>query len=114
MDTPANTVGIIGAGAAGLITAHVLLQDGFNVQLLTEDRSPGGVWARCRVYPSMKINKCVPHATLFSCPSFVVAIAPMESFASLLCPCHRLRTPLAVEYPEKICAIIWKYLRKHF
>ena len=70
MDT-ANTVGIIGAGASGLITAHVLLQDGFDVQLLTEDRSPGGVWARPRVYPSMKINKCVPHATLFACPPFV-------------------------------------------
>jgi len=53
-----NTVGIIGAGPAGLITAHVLLQDGFDVQLLTEDRSPGGVWARHRVYPSMKINRC--------------------------------------------------------
>lgn len=56
MATLTNTVGIIGAGPAGLITAHVLLQDGFDVQLLTEDRSPGGVWARHRVYPSLKIN----------------------------------------------------------
>ncbi|KAF8334414.1 FAD/NAD-P-binding domain-containing protein [Amanita rubescens] len=56
MATLADTVGIIGAGPSGLITAHVLLQDGFDVQLLTEDRSPGGVWARHRVYPSMKIN----------------------------------------------------------
>ena len=117
MDTLANTVGIIGAGPAGLVTAHVLLQDGFDVQILTEDRSPGGVWARHRVYPSMKINKCVSHAPSFTCPSFakkLSAIAPMESFASLLCPCHRLRTLLAGEYPEKICVIIWKHLRKHF
>ena len=71
MATLANTVGIIGAGPAGLITAHVLLKDGFDVQVLTEDRSPGGVWARHRVYPSLKINKCVPHATLLACPSFV-------------------------------------------
>src|SRR6266576_7130244 len=34
----------------------------------------------------------------------------MESFASLLCPCHRLRTPrrLAVDCPEKI--YIYNYL----
>ena len=70
MDALANTVGIIGAGPAGLITAHVLLQDGFDVQLLTEDRTPGGVWARHRVYPSMRLNKCVPHAASFICPSF--------------------------------------------
>ena len=66
MATLANTVGIIGTGPAGLITAHVLLQDGFEVQLLTEDRSPGGVWARHRVYPSMEINRCFPHATCLS------------------------------------------------
>lgn len=70
MATLANTVGIIGAGPAGLITAHVLLQDGFDVQLLTEDRSPGGVWARHRIYPGLKINKCVPRL-LLACPSSV-------------------------------------------
>lgn len=54
----AQSVGIIGAGPAGLITAHVLLQDGFdNVQLLTRDKSPGGVWAKDRIYPNMAINK---------------------------------------------------------
>ena len=51
-------VGIIGAGAAGLITAHVLLQDGFNVQVITRDMSVGGVWAKQRVYPGLAINKC--------------------------------------------------------
>jgi dimethylaniline monooxygenase (N-oxide forming) len=51
-------VGIIGSGAAALITAHVLLRDGFTaVQLLTRDASPGGVWAKSRVYPGLRINK---------------------------------------------------------
>lgn len=53
-----KSVGIIGAGAAGLITGHTLLQDGFkNVQLLTRDKSVGGVWARERIYPGVSINK---------------------------------------------------------
>lgn len=52
-------VGIIGAGAAGLINAHVLLQDGFtNVQVITRDPTVGGVWSRERVYPGLHINKC--------------------------------------------------------
>ncbi|KAF8061622.1 FAD/NAD-P-binding domain-containing protein [Lyophyllum atratum] len=51
-----KTVGIIGAGAAGLITAQVLLQDGFNVRVITRDKSPGGVWARERIYPGLSIN----------------------------------------------------------
>ncbi|TFK37874.1 FAD/NAD-P-binding domain-containing protein [Crucibulum laeve] len=50
-------IGIIGAGAAGLITAHVLLQDGFtNVQIFTRDKSAGGVWARERIYPGLVLN----------------------------------------------------------
>ncbi|KAG6918033.1 hypothetical protein DXG01_016885 [Tephrocybe rancida] len=50
------TIGILGAGAAGLVTAQVLLNDGFDVQLITRDSSPGGVWARGRVYPGLTIN----------------------------------------------------------
>ena len=53
-----QSVGIIGAGAAGLITGYTLLHDGFqNVQLLTRDKSAGGVWAKERVYPGVSINK---------------------------------------------------------
>jgi dimethylaniline monooxygenase (N-oxide forming) len=37
-----KSIGIIGAGSAGLVTAHVLLRDGFDVTVLTRDRSPGG------------------------------------------------------------------------
>jgi phytoene dehydrogenase-like protein len=42
----AKLVGIIGAGAAGLVTAHTLLRDGFDVTVLTRDRSPGGEFIR--------------------------------------------------------------------
>lgn len=38
----AKSVGIIGSGASGLVTAHILLRDGFDVTVLTRDRSPGG------------------------------------------------------------------------
>ncbi|KAG6810296.1 hypothetical protein H0H92_012520 [Tricholoma furcatifolium] len=53
---PKATVGILGTGASGLITAQVLLNDGFDVQLITRDSSAGGVWARERVYPGLSIN----------------------------------------------------------
>ncbi|KAG6381877.1 FAD/NAD(P)-binding domain-containing protein [Boletus reticuloceps] len=52
-----QSVGIIGAGAAGLITGYTLLHDGFQkVQLLTRDTSVGGVWAKQRTYPGVSIN----------------------------------------------------------
>ncbi|KAG6867950.1 hypothetical protein C0993_009201 [Termitomyces sp. T159_Od127] len=63
-----TSVGILGAGAAGLITAHVLLEDGFNVQLITRDSSPGGVWARARIYPGLTINNVHGEFTFSSCP----------------------------------------------
>ena len=54
----ALAIGIIGAGAAGLINAHVLLQDGFSdVTLFSRDKTVGGTWARARVYPGLHINK---------------------------------------------------------
>ncbi|KAF9035558.1 hypothetical protein BJ165DRAFT_1533546 [Panaeolus papilionaceus] len=50
-------IGIIGSGVAGLITAHVLLSDGFtDVTIITRDSSVGGTWARERVYPGLYIN----------------------------------------------------------
>ncbi|TCD60699.1 hypothetical protein EIP91_009652 [Steccherinum ochraceum] len=52
-----QSICILGAGPAGLITAHTLLQDGFeNVSVLTRDRTPGGVWAAERVYPGLTLN----------------------------------------------------------
>ncbi|KXN82276.1 hypothetical protein AN958_02777 [Leucoagaricus sp. SymC.cos] len=50
-------VGIIGSGPAALITAYVLIQDGFtDVQLVTRDREAGGIWAKSRVYPGLSLN----------------------------------------------------------
>ena len=57
-DVLREPVGIIGAGAAGLINAHVLLQDGFtDVTLISRDKSVGGTWMRDCVYPGLFINK---------------------------------------------------------
>lgn len=53
-----KSIGIIGAGAAGLVTAQTLLKDGFkNVEVLTRDKTAGGVWARERLYPGLSLNK---------------------------------------------------------
>ncbi|KAF9268375.1 FAD/NAD-P-binding domain-containing protein [Marasmius fiardii PR-910] len=49
-------VGVIGAGSAGLVTAQTLLEDGFDVQLLTRDKTTGGVWSEERLYPGLQIN----------------------------------------------------------
>ncbi|KAI0044474.1 FAD/NAD-P-binding domain-containing protein [Auriscalpium vulgare] len=52
-----KSVGIIGAGLAGLITAHTLLQDGFaDLEILTRDRAVGGVWMEDRVYTGLQVN----------------------------------------------------------
>ena len=61
-DSPelSKTVCVIGSGAAGLITAHTLLRDGFtNVDVISRDSSAGGIWAAERVYPGLVINKYV-------------------------------------------------------
>jgi len=51
-------VGVVGSGIAGLITTHILLQDGFKaVEVLTRDRSVGGVWSEERIYPGLQINR---------------------------------------------------------
>ncbi len=53
-------IAIIGSGIAGLITAYVLLQDGFkSVEILTRDSSVGGVWSEEREYPGLRINRSV-------------------------------------------------------
>lgn len=58
-------VGIIGSGIAGLITAHILLQDGFkSVEVLTRDSSVGGVWSEERIYPGLHINRSVSPSPL--------------------------------------------------
>lgn len=58
LDPRVESVGTIGSGAAGLITAHILIQDGFSdVQIITRDRTPCGVWSDERVYPGLTLNK---------------------------------------------------------
>ena len=55
-----KTIGVIGTGPAGLISAQVLLKDGFkNVEVITRDHTPGGVWAAERVPQDLRINKYV-------------------------------------------------------
>ncbi|OSD04414.1 FAD/NAD-P-binding domain-containing protein [Trametes coccinea BRFM310] len=56
-DPRCESVAIIGAGIIGLITAHILLEDGFtDVQVLTRDNEVGGIWARSRIYPGLYTN----------------------------------------------------------
>lgn len=53
-----KTIAVIGSGPSGLVSAHVLVADGFkHVEVLTRDRSPGGTWARERVPLELKVNK---------------------------------------------------------
>ncbi|KAJ7067170.1 FAD/NAD-P-binding domain-containing protein [Mycena amicta] len=53
---PQTTVAVLGSGAAGLVTAHVLSQDGFDVRVFTRDRSAGGQWTKERIYPGLQLN----------------------------------------------------------
>ncbi|KAJ7788555.1 FAD/NAD-P-binding domain-containing protein [Mycena olivaceomarginata] len=50
------SVAVLGAGASGLVTASTLLRDGFDVQVITRDRTPGGQWAKERIYPGLHLN----------------------------------------------------------
>ncbi|KAI0677680.1 FAD/NAD(P)-binding domain-containing protein [Trametes maxima] len=50
-------VAVVGAGVAGLTTAHTLIRDGFSsVQVLTRDAEVGGTWAPSRIYPGLCLN----------------------------------------------------------
>lgn len=46
-------VGIVGAGFAGLVTAKVLKDFGFDVRVFDKDSEVGGVWAASRRYPGL-------------------------------------------------------------
>jgi len=46
-------IAIIGAGAAGLVTAKVLTQAGHEVQVFDKSPDVGGVWSRTRRYPGV-------------------------------------------------------------
>jgi cation diffusion facilitator CzcD-associated flavoprotein CzcO len=46
-------VAIIGAGAAGLSTAKVLIQAGHDIQVFDKTPDVGGVWSSTRRYPGV-------------------------------------------------------------
>jgi dimethylaniline monooxygenase (N-oxide forming) len=47
---------VIGAGIAGLVTAKVLRDDGFDVTAFEKEPAIGGVWAESRTYPGLRAN----------------------------------------------------------
>jgi cation diffusion facilitator CzcD-associated flavoprotein CzcO len=49
-------VAVIGAGIAGLVTAKVLRDDGFDVTVFEKEPEIGGVWAESRTYPGLRTN----------------------------------------------------------
>ena len=51
-----SRVGIIGAGIAGLVTAKVLLSNGFEVVVFDKEPALGGVWTASRTYPGLRAN----------------------------------------------------------
>lgn len=109
-----ESVGIIGTGVAGLINAHVLLQDGFSdVTLITRDKSVGGTWARARVYPGLFINK---YDILCFLKILTILLEPNlssvfgENIVSLLLTCRPQRIQLYATAISQVlrCATIWK------
>ncbi len=47
---------VVGAGIAGLVTAKVLRDDGFDVTVLEKEPAFGGVWIESRTYPALRTN----------------------------------------------------------
>jgi dimethylaniline monooxygenase (N-oxide forming) len=48
-----KTVGIIGAGLSGIVTAKTCLEYGYEVKMFEKDTELGGVWASSRRYPGV-------------------------------------------------------------
>ena len=46
----------MGAGPSGLVTAKVLLADGFDVDVYDKASSLGGTWHPDRTYPTLRTN----------------------------------------------------------
>ncbi len=52
------SVCVIGAGIAGLVTAKVFGEDGFDVTVFEKESALGGTWAAARSYPGLRTNNC--------------------------------------------------------
>lgn len=48
-----KTIGIIGAGISGLVTAKTCLEYGYDVKVFEKDKEAGGVWSSSRRYPGL-------------------------------------------------------------
>ena len=48
-----KTIGIIGAGVSGLVTAKTCLEYGYAIKVFEKEKEPGGVWASSRRYPGV-------------------------------------------------------------
>lgn len=51
-----TSVGIVGAGIAGLVTAKVLKADGFDVSVFDKAGEIGGTWTADNTYPGLRTN----------------------------------------------------------
>ncbi len=56
MGNSGQRVCVLGAGIAGLVTAKVLRDDGFEVSVFEKKPNIGGVWAPSRTYPELRTN----------------------------------------------------------
>jgi len=51
-----TSVGIVGAGIAGLVTAKILKADGFDVSVFDKADEIGGTWTTANTYPGLRTN----------------------------------------------------------
>ena len=86
-NSTAGTVAVIGSGVSGMITAYTLLQDGFDVKVLSLDAEPGGVWSTNRIYPGLFLNKYVSISDCFKICLHGPYIVYTENTACLLWTC---------------------------
>lgn len=112
--TLSDSIGIIGAGPAGLINAHILTQDSFiNIHVITRDATVGGVWARERVDPNLRLNKYDNCVLLFETNGSTRFQVFMENTDSLQWQWHqrKLRKDISL---VPIYAVTWRSIITSF
>ena len=110
-----KTVGIIGAGPAGLGAASVLLQSGCQVAIYEQDKRPGGAM---NLIPDYRLNKQVVRADLEFCRSLgdvkfkygKVVANPEELLAKhdAVIVCAGLAEPVKLKIPGEELAVSWQ------